>query len=29
VVRSVFADTVGCQFAGGDQYDAALGFYFL
>jgi len=29
VVRSVFADTVGCQFEGGDQYDAALGFYFL
>jgi len=29
VVRSIFADTVGCQFEGGDQYDAALGFYFL
>jgi len=29
VVRSVFADTVGCQFEGADQYDAALGFYFL
>ena len=29
VVRSVFADTVGCQFHGTDQYDAALGFYFL
>ena len=29
IVRSVFADTVGCQFEGADQYDAALGFYFL
>ena len=29
VVRSVFADTVGCQFHGTDPYDAALGFYFL
>jgi hypothetical protein len=29
VVKSVHADTVGCQFDGTDQYDAALGFYFL
>lgn len=29
LVRSVHADTVGCQFDGADKYDAALGFYFL
>jgi len=29
IVKSVHADTVGCQFEGTDRYDAALGFYFL
>jgi len=29
IVKSVHADTVGCQFHGTDKYDAALGFYFL
>jgi hypothetical protein len=29
LVKSVHADTVGCHFEGADQYDAALGFYFL
>lgn len=29
LVKSVHADTVGCHFDSADQYDAALGFYFL
>jgi hypothetical protein len=29
LVKSVYMETVGCQFHGRDRFDAALGFYFL